>query len=456
MSSDKRPPNIVALTKDRISKVINHRVALRRVQRLCGAEPQDVAAEGAAAERRTRSKDQKISFLLSIPDCPDCNLRNIEAFQEEFFELKKKRPLLCEHGKNIMNISPLGHIESPTYPAIVIPAMTAQGGPSAARIRSTPSTLSSVTFEKLEREKEVLTKAFEELCEVHNQLAQEVEQVQRDLLVGYEDKNSADALENFLDPYTDRHTDVHTLVDSKIEELQRLSEVESVFNGGASDDTRARVEDWTTANVEQELTALGMMGRQPREQHPSNSAHVGSPDRLQREQLAQDRIQLEQLEQDRLQREQLERDRLQREQLERDRLQREQDRLQHEQLEQERIQQESSVQERLGQATSVPSAPFAHSTLTQIQSTLETSNQSSANTVIPRMGNPVTTSNVESRQPETGLGGVPTVRYLCLQDQVKCCILCTEEGQQYKPSLLPLKLRSKQLPLPSRTELLRG
>ena len=150
MSSDKRPPNIIALTKDRTSKVINHRLALRRIQRLCGTDPQDVA-EGTTTERRTRSKDHKISFLLSIPDCPDCNLRNIEAFQDEFFELKKKTPLLCEHGKDILNISPLGHIENPTYPAIVIPAMTAQGGPNVARIRSKPSTISIVTFTKLEQ-----------------------------------------------------------------------------------------------------------------------------------------------------------------------------------------------------------------------------------------------------------------------------------------------------------------
>ena len=256
---------------------------------------------------RTRSQQVKELFKLSVPTCMACNDRNIECFQGEYMMILKKSPILCNHEQAIESITCLGHGMVGDLAPIMIPAL--QGVVVAPQDRApksvVSSSVSSVTLVMVEQEKEVLVKAYEDLCAVNDELLKALEELEEGELVGYEDLYSDEAMETFLEPYTDMFTDACTGANLKIEELRnlvRLQEVASaggsVFSGGNTSrtadvpdaDTVSRVHDWQKDNENREVEELQDLLNNRRKPKPSAVAQVGSPERFQQESLAANRI----------------------------------------------------------------------------------------------------------------------------------------------------------------------
>ena len=202
MATKKRPPNVTSLTGDRDIKEQQLMIVLKQVERRC----QTVTHMTSNPERpvyRTRSKGTKKVYKLSVHDCAECNLRNVEAFEEEYQRLMNTSPLTCSHGGIIQRIYEAPESEDPRFPSLLIPALSVEGRRSrgatggAARQGSTVSSLSSVTVEKLETLKLDLETALKELSDVHSQLGKAVTEVEEGQLVGYEEIYSMDARFNF-------------------------------------------------------------------------------------------------------------------------------------------------------------------------------------------------------------------------------------------------------------------
>ena len=66
---------------------------------------------------------------------------------------------------------------------------------------------SSATAEKLEKEKEVLTKAYQDLRNAHHELVLELVKLQDVELVGYEALYSEEVVESYLEPFTNMYID---------------------------------------------------------------------------------------------------------------------------------------------------------------------------------------------------------------------------------------------------------
>ena len=154
---------------------------------------------------------------------------------------------------------------------------------------------SSLTLEKLEREKEVVVKSYKQLCAINKDLIIAVEEAGEGELFGYNDIYSDEALETFLDQYTLMFSDTCALADAKLEELRGLEEVKSrstVFSSQRraeqresprvtpDADTVSRVKDWQRLNADRELNELKELQGRRQPPRPSATAQHGSPERL--------------------------------------------------------------------------------------------------------------------------------------------------------------------------------
>ena len=186
MPPKKRPAQITALTGDRKVKAQQFLVAVCKAKKYCGKShteenlPRVETATGG--DCLTRSRGSKKLFSIHVPGCLECNLRNIEAFQEEYLALMKEHPLVCDHGIQIQNIVALGE-ERATFTPITIPRLAGilglpLGATGGRRSVGSGSSVSTVTIEKLEREKTAVEKQFEELCHANEELTRALVQVE--------------------------------------------------------------------------------------------------------------------------------------------------------------------------------------------------------------------------------------------------------------------------------------
>ena len=169
----------------------------------------------------------------------------------------KRGPLFCEHERAIVHMEALGKDVLSEHGPITIPA---QRGIASSLDQQAPrysvTSSSSLTLDKLENDRSMLVKAYEQLCAINRDLVIAVEEIEEGELVGYGDVYSEEALETFLDQYTLMFSDACTVADVKLEELRRLEEVRSrnsVFSSpertGQGDDPRVAPDADTVSHV---------------------------------------------------------------------------------------------------------------------------------------------------------------------------------------------------------------
>ena len=306
MPTKRRPPNVTMLTGQRMAETVQLRSSVLRLKRYLGLQVDATPAASLGSQTDsvtghiTRSQEVKELFKLSVPLCGNCHGRNVECFQSEYMQLMKKGPLFCEHDRAIVHVEALGRDALSDLGPIIIPAQRGIArSPDQAAPRESITSNSSLTLEKLEREKAVVVKAYEQLCAINRDLIIAVVGVEEGELVGYDDVYSVEALETFLDQYTLMFSDACTVADVKLEELRRLEEVRSrnsVFSSpGRTEqreaprvapdaDTVSRVTDWQRSNVERELSELEELQERRQPPRQSATAQHGSPERLQQQQ----------------------------------------------------------------------------------------------------------------------------------------------------------------------------
>ena len=162
---------MVQLTLERATqaKLFNHITA--RIKSYCGQSSEvlsvtSIVSKTASIGRNLRSKVTKELFILTVPECKECDDRAIEAFPHEHEALLQKVPLQCNHKKEISGITALG-IEAPEdfAPPITIPALQATTSRQAPRSsHSVISSVSTVTVPKLKKCKDDLEKRYRDLA----------------------------------------------------------------------------------------------------------------------------------------------------------------------------------------------------------------------------------------------------------------------------------------------------